>query len=77
MQEFEVSKIAKWARSHAAEIPDKIKNDPMVQFLLNGNSDALLCKLDERERFLRKHHYWKMRIMRYYQKVADTISYCI
>lgn len=77
LQEFEVSKIAKWARSHAAEIPDIIENDTMVQYLLNGNSDALLCKLDERERFLRKHHYWKMRIMRYYQKVADTISYCI
>ena len=73
LQEFEVSKIAKWARSHAAEIPDKIKNDPMVQFLLNGNSDALLCKLDERERFLRKHHYWKMRIMSFYQKVVDII----
>ena len=77
LREFENRKIAKWARLHSKEIPDTIKNNTMAQFLLNGDSVTFFRKLDERERFLRKHHYWKMRIMRLYQKVADTISYCI
>lgn len=77
LREFENRKITKWARLHSNEIPDIIKNNTIVQFLLNGDSATFFRKLDERERFLKRHHYWKMRIMSFYQKVVDAISYCI
>lgn len=74
LQEFDNRKIAQWARLHSTEIPDKIKENAMVQYLLSANSDILFHELDKMERFHSKHHYWKFIILKYYQKVADAVS---
>lgn len=33
--------------------------------------------VQEREQFLRKHHYWKMKLVRLYQKVMNIIGVII
>ena len=66
--------IVKWAQQQLSELPYEIKNSALVKPVLNGDVDAFLSRVDEREKFLRKHHYWKMKIMDYYQTVADAIG---
>lgn len=67
-------KIVLWARNHLSELPYEIRNSDFVLPVLNGDVNAFLSKVEEREIFLRKHHYWKMKLLGYYQNVANAIG---
>jgi hypothetical protein len=51
-----------------------MQKDGLLQSVLMGDVDAFLAAVYERERFLRMHHYWKMRILGYYQIITDVIG---
>ena len=53
------------------------QDSDLVQPVLNGDVNAFLSKVEEREQFLWKHHYWKKRLLRYYQQIADRIGLVI
>ena len=40
----------------------------------NGDENEFYKAVREREAFLRRHHYWKMQLVRYYQQMADRIG---
>lgn len=74
-KEISERKIVKWAQQQWSELPYEIRNSAHVLPVLTGDVDAFLSKVEEREKFLRKHHYWKMKILSYYQNVADAIGH--
>ena len=76
-EELAVRRIVLWARQQSSESLNDMRNDSLSLYVLNGDVDAFLSKVWEREKFLRKHHYWKMKIMSYYQAVADAIDHVI
>lgn len=74
LNEFAERKIVQWAQENASSLPDEMKRDSLVQSVVNRDADALLDAVKEREQFLKKHHYWKMWMIRHYQKIADRIG---
>ena len=73
LQEWKKRKIVQWGWQHASELPVDMQKDGLLQSVLMGDVDAFLAAVYERERFLRKNHYWKMRILKNYQRIVDTI----
>ncbi len=45
---------------------------PLVNSILDCNVNAFLKVVKEREEFLRKHHYWKTKILKCYQGIVDV-----
>lgn len=77
MKEISERKIVKWAQQQLSELPYEIRDSDLVLPVLNGDVNAFLSKVEEREQFLWKHHYWKKRLLRYYQQIADRIGLVI
>lgn len=76
-REFHKRRIAVWAQQHVQEIPMEIKKKYGIMAVANRDVDAFLEAVRERITFLRKHHYWKMRIVGFYQRMVDVIgSFC-
>lgn len=73
LKELNRRKIVQWARQHVTELPDEMRNDVLIQSVLNCEVDAFFNDVEERERFLRKHHYWKMKFVGGYQKIVDAV----
>lgn len=73
LKELNRRKIVLWARQHVTELPDEMRNDVLIQSVLNCDVDAFFNDVENRERFLRKHHYWKMKFVGGYQKIVDAI----
>ena len=73
-RELTERKIVVWARQNPSLLPDDMKNSPLIKSLLECDVNASIKVVKEREKFLQKHHYWKMKMMRLYMKVADYIS---
>ena len=72
-EELAVRKIVLWARQQSSELLNDMRNDSFSLYVLNGDVNAFLSAVYERERFLKKHHYWKMRILKNYQRMVDVI----
>lgn len=73
LQEWKKRKIVQWAQHHSSELPVDLQKDGLVHSVLMGDVNAFLSAVNERELFLRKHHYWKMRILKNYQRIVDRI----
>ena len=73
--ELKERKIVLWARHHSREFPDEMRNEAMIQSVLNGDVDSFLQIVKEREKFLVKHHYWKMKLLDYYKNAMDCVGY--
>lgn len=71
LQEWKKRKIVQWAQHHSSELPVDMQKDGLIQSVLMGDVNAFLSAVNERELFLRKHHYWKMKILKNYQKIVD------
>jgi glycosyltransferase involved in cell wall biosynthesis len=74
LQEWKKRKIVQWLRQHSSELPVDMQKDTMVQSVLMGDVNSFLAAVYERERFLRMHHYWKMRILKNYQRIVDVFQ---
>lgn len=73
-QEFGMRKLILWARDHQSGIPEKLKSEQRVISILDGDIDAFIQAVKEREKYLKKHHHWKMKILGYYQSVIDRVG---
>lgn len=67
-------KILLWARQNFSELSVEMRQDTLIQAVLNCDMDVFLGVVKEHEQFLRKHYYWKMNILKYYQRLVDIIS---
>lgn len=76
-KELTTRKIVIWAQQNSSELPEKMKQDPFTIAILDCNVDGFWRAVQEREQFLRKHHYWKMKLVRLYQKVMNIIGVII
>lgn len=74
-KEMNTRKIVLWARQHQTELPEDLKNDALVESILNSNVDEFIKMVHQREAFLKKHHYWKMKILEYYQEIANMFNF--
>ena len=74
-KQFSDRKITQWARQYPEKLPETLRNKAASRYIIDGDNDTLFEMIDEREGFLRKHHYWKMKIMKVYQVIVNSISY--
>jgi glycosyltransferase involved in cell wall biosynthesis len=72
-KELSERKIVLWARQHVHEIPPEMMKEKRVLALTIGDENVFLEAVRERESFLRKHHYWKMKFVGGYQKIVNFI----
>ena len=77
LQELPKGKIVQWAQQHSKELTDNVKADENAMAIVNEDMDVFFGLVRSRLKFLRKHHFWKMRIIRYYQMVVDNICFII
>lgn len=73
-REFEERKMVLWAREHMDKIPEEMKKECLIHSVLNKNVEEFLAMANNHERFLQKHHYWKMRLLGIYGKIANGIA---
>ena len=71
-KEMTSRKIVVWARHNPILLPANMRKIPLVNSLLDCNVNAFLKVVKEREEFLRKHHYWKTKILKCYQGIVDV-----
>jgi len=67
-------KVVLWGRQNYSVLPFEMRQDTLIQAILNCNVDVFLGAVQEYEQFMRKHHYWKMKILECYQRIADIMG---
>ena len=82
MKVFSESKTVAWARQHCEEMTAYIK-DPSklppsqlamaVKAVVEGDSAAFANAILIQERFMRRHHYWKMRLLAPYMYMTNIL----
>lgn len=73
-QEMEGQKIALWARERRDGMSARKEKERLARSIILKDADEFLAIAKERERFLQKNKYWKMKIAGYYQKATDAIA---
>lgn len=73
-QEMMERKIVLWGRQHVSLLPETLTSLPLIMSILNADVDAFYKIAKNRERFLQKHNYWKMGIVKIYQKVISGLT---
>ena len=73
-EELSERKISIWARQHIHEIPPEMIKEKRVRAVANGDENVFFEAVREREAYLRRNHYWKKRLVRCYQQIADKIG---
>lgn len=71
LREWSQRKIVLWARQNSIDLPEKMLNDPMIQYILDGDVDAFLGEIDKREMYIKKLPHWRRD---YYRKVMDSVG---